>query len=131
VVGAVGDDADGDPVRGVGAGERVDDVDVLLVEVGDDLLAETVELLLGQRLVDLAPPDAVLRTGLADDELVPRRASGVAAGVDDERPTLGEDALAARERVRVEERSRRLPVDAAVGIEPVPPERSLRRDCDR
>jgi hypothetical protein len=118
-------------VRGVSAGERIDDVDVPLVEVGDDLLAKTVELLLGQRLVDLAPPDAVLRTGLADDELVPRRAAGVAAGVDDQRPALGEDTLAARERVRVQQRRRRLPVDAAVGIEPVPSERSLGRDRDR
>jgi hypothetical protein len=118
-------------VRGVGGGERVHDVDVPRVEVGDDFCAEVLEVLLGQRLVDLAPPDAIFGTGLADDELVLRRAAGEATGVDDERTTLGETALAACERMRVEECGRGLPVDAAFGVEPVAPERSLRRDRDR
>ena len=117
--GAAGDDAHGDPVRRVGAGEGVDDVEVLRVEVRDDLLAQPLEVLLGDRLVDGAPPDPLLRAGLADDELVLRRAAGEAAGVDDERPALGEPALAALERVRVEQRRRRVPVDAAARAQPV------------
>ena len=92
-------------MRGIGAGERVDDVeDRLHVEIRDDLVAEPEEVLLLERLVDVSPPDAVLRAGLAHDELVLRRAARVDAGVDDERPALGEHALLARERVRVEHR---------------------------
>ena len=106
VVRVVGDDADGDPVLRVGAGERVDDVEVALAEVRGDLLAQPVELLLGDLGVDVAPPDPVLRARLADDELVLRRAAGVLAGVDRERAALGQPSLAALERVRVEQRRR-------------------------
>jgi hypothetical protein len=100
-------------VRRVGAGERVDDVDVLVLEVRGDLLAQALEVLLRDRLVDLAPPDAVLGSGFPDDELVLRRPAGVPAGVDDERSALGEPALAAPQRVRVKQRGRRVAVDAA------------------
>ena len=78
------------PVLRVGARERVDDVEVARREVRRDLLAQAVEALLRELLVDVAPPDAVLGAGLAHDELVLRRAARVAAGVDDERAALGE-----------------------------------------
>ena len=119
VVGPAGDDAHGDPVGGIGPGEGVDDVELLPVEVGDDLLAQALEVLLGQRLVHAAPPDALLRPRLADDELVLRRAAGEAAGVDDERPALGEHALAPLQRVGVEQRRRRVPVHATDRGQPV------------
>ena len=96
VPGARGDDADAQPVRGIGAGERVDDVEVALLEVGDDLVPQPVEVGFGQRLVDGAPPDPLLRAGLLDDELVPRRAARVVPGVDDERPALGQAAVASK-----------------------------------
>ncbi len=53
-------DAHGDPVRGIGAGERVDHVERLLVaeEVGD-LVAQVLERVLGELLVAV-PPDAIL-----------------------------------------------------------------------
>ena len=115
VVRRVGDDAHADPVRRIGAGERVDDVENrTLLEIGDDLVAQPVELLLGELAVHVAPPDARLRAALAHDELVLRRAPGVDPGVDDERPAFGEHALVARERVRVEHRDRRISIDPAL-----------------
>src|SRR5207237_2747595 len=116
---AVGDDADAEAVGRVGACEGVDDVEVVVLEVGDELVAQATELRLLERLVDAPPPDPALRSGLADDELVLRRAAGVAAGVDDERPALGKPALAAEEGVRIEEGGGRLPVDAAGRVDAV------------
>ena len=51
VVRAAGDDPDGDPVRGVGAREGVDDVQLAAVEVRDDLVPQRLETVLGQWLV--------------------------------------------------------------------------------
>ena len=99
VVRAAGDDADADAVVVVGAGEGVDDVErIARVEVLDDLRAQAVEPVLGQRMVDVAPPDAVLRAGLLDDELVLRRAPGELAGVDGERATVRQRAVTALQR---------------------------------
>ena len=123
VVGVVRDDADRDPLLRVGAGERVDDVEVVAAaDVRGHLLAQPLEVLLRDLGVDVAPPDPLLRAGLPDDELVLRRAAGVLAGVDGERAALGEPGLAARERVRVELRRRRVPVDGAGGLDSVHPE---------
>ena len=72
VVRVVGDDADADPVLGIGACERVDDVHVALGVGGDDLVAEAIEQLLLEGLVDASPPDPVLGAGLAHHELVLR-----------------------------------------------------------
>ena len=102
VVRVRGEDAHRKAVLRVGAAVRVDHVDVTLLEVGGDLPAQSVEVLLGDLGVHVAPPDPLFRAGLADDELVLRRAAGEAAGVDDERPALGEDALAAVDRRGVE-----------------------------
>ena len=118
VVGAAGDDADADAVGMVGAGEGVDDVErIAPVEMLDDLRAQAVEPVLGQRMVDLAPPDAILRSGLLDDELVLRRAPGERAGVDDQRATVGQGAVTALQRSRVELGGRRAPDDGADGVE--------------
>src|SRR5699024_5087724 len=72
--------------------------------------------------VDLAvaaPPDAVLGARLAHDELVLGRTAGVLAGVDDERPTLGDPRVAAHDRVLVEYRRRRVPDDRSGGLQAV------------
>ena len=76
-----------------GARERVDHVDVALAQARRDLLAEPVVVLLGDLGVDLPPPDPRLGAGLADDELVLRRAPGVGARADHER-ALGRDHAA-------------------------------------
>ena len=111
VVRMVRDDADGDPMPGVGAGEGVHDVEVAAAEVRDGLLSQPVEMLLGDLGVDVAPPDPVLRARLADDELVLRGAAGVLAGVHIERPALGDPPFAALDCMVVEERRRRVPMD--------------------
>ena len=111
VVRMVRDDTDGDPMPRIGARERVDDIEVAAAEVRDGLLAQPIEVLLGDLGVDVAPPDPVLRARLADDELVLRRAAGVLAGVHIERATLGDPPLSALDRVVVEERGRRVPMD--------------------
>jgi hypothetical protein len=67
---ALSDHAHGDAVRGIGAGERVDDVDVPFAEACRDLLAETLEVLLRHLCVDVAPPDPRRGARLAHDELV-------------------------------------------------------------
>ena len=111
--------ADGDAVGGVRSRERVDDVDVALAQPRGDLVAQPLEALLGDLGVDVAPPDSRLGARLADDELVLRRAAGVLAGVDDERTALGEARVAARERVLVELRGRRMPEDVPAHGDPV------------
>ena len=98
-------------MRRVGAGERVHDVDVALAQPVRDLLAQPLEVVLRDVGVDVAPPDARLGAGLADDELVLGRAARVLAGVDHERSALGEPSVAARERVLVQLRRGRVPED--------------------
>ena len=108
---ALRDDAHRDAVQRVGAGERVDHVDVSLAQARRDLLTQLLEVLLGDLRVHVAPPDPILRAWLANDELVLRRAARVLAGVDDERAALGEPGIASCQRVLVELRRRRMPVD--------------------
>jgi hypothetical protein len=97
----------------------VDDVDVALLEARGHLAAQPLEVLLGELVVDVAPPDAVLGLRLAYDELVLRRAAGEAAGVDDERPTLGQHGFLPLERVHVEQRRGRVAEHAAGRIDAV------------
>ena len=112
VVGVAGDDADGDPLLRISTGERVDHVEVVAAaDVRGHLLAQPLEVLLRDLGVDVPEPDPLRRARLADDELVLRRAAGVLAGVDGERPTLGEPALTPRQRIGVELRRRGVPVD--------------------
>ena len=60
-----------------------------------------------------------VRRRLVDEELVLGRAAGEVAGVDDERPAFREPPVAARERMRVEQRGRRISIDAAGRVDPV------------
>ena len=120
VVRARRDDAHADAMGGVGTGEGVDHVEARLRrEVVDDLLAEPVELRLLDRGVGVAPPDALLGARLAHDELVLRRPAGEPPGVDDERAALGQPAVTALERVRVELRRGRVVEDLSLRLDPV------------
>ena len=118
VIWVVGDHAHGDAVRGIGARERVDDVEGgLRVEMRRDLVSQALERVFGQLLVHVAPPDPVFRARLADDELVLRRAPGVDTCVDGERAALGKLCFAAEERVRVQDGRGRVPMERALGAE--------------
>jgi len=116
----VGDHADVDAMRGIGAREGVDDVEGgLRAEMRGDLVAQVLVRVLRELLIDVAPPDPVLRAWLADDELVLRRAPGVDARIDRQRAALGELPSSAKERMRVEDGRAGVPVDVTVGVETV------------
>ena len=111
--GAVGDHAEREPVFRIGAREGVHDVDVVTLEMTEDLVAQTLEAILVEILVDLAPGDPLLAARLPDDVLVVRRAAGVHAGVDDERPALRKLSIPPLQRVHVEKRGGRMGENAA------------------
>ena len=79
----------------MGADVHVLGVELPVRDVRHEPRAEPVVVRLADLVVDLAPPDLGLAPGLADDELVLRRAAGVLAGTDDER-ALGRDLALAR-----------------------------------
>ena len=116
---AVGDDAKRESVRGIGPGKGVHDVEVASFEKRDHLVAEGLELLLPELLIDIAPRNPVLAAGLANDVLVVRRPAGMRSGVDDERSALGQLPVAAPQRVHVEERGGRIGEDATPRLEAV------------
>ena len=117
--GALGKHANRDSVGGIRSRKGVDDVDVALAQTSGDLLAEMLEALLGDLGIDVSPPDSRLGARLADDELVLGRAARVLPGVDDERTALGEARVAARQRMLVELRCRRMPEDVPAHRHPV------------
>ena len=115
------DDPDADAVVGVRAGEVVDDVERLPPgEVGCDLRAKPVEVVLVDRMVDLAPPDPVARAGLVHDELVVRRAAREAPRVHHQRAAVRQAPVTARERARVELSRRRVVNDPTARQDAVP-----------
>ncbi len=82
---------------------------------GEEVGLERGEML-GRHAGVVVPPDRRFRLGVADDELVLRRAAGMLAGLDHQRAVLGEQALAAahgmldqlgRAEVPVQRRGRR------------------------
>src|SRR5690606_9281661 len=97
-----GVDAQAAPMPWVGADVEVLGVERPIGDVRQQARAEPVVVLLADRLVDLAPPDLGLARGLADDELVLRRAAGVLPGPHHERAVGREDALAVPDGVLVE-----------------------------
>ena len=90
-----------------------------MLEERGDLVAEPLELLFAQLLVDGSPPDSILRPGLPDEEFVLRGTPRVAPGVDDERAAFCEPALVSAQRVRVEDRGRGMDLYAAAGVDSV------------
>ena len=128
VPGALRHDPHGDPVRRVRSRERVHDVYVVLAEPRRDLLAQPVEVLLGDRRVHLAPRDPVLRARLPHEELVLRGTTGVHARVHHERAPFGDLPVAALERVHVELGDGRVPVHLACRLDAVPRQRAPARN---
>ena len=111
--GGLGVDAERAAVGRMRADMAVLGVERPVRDVLDEPGPEPVVVLLADRLVDLAPPDLAGGRGLADDELVLRRATGVLAGPDDERSVRGDHALARAERVLIQLRCRAVGVDDA------------------
>src|SRR5207302_6433866 len=94
----------------IGSDEGVEDEDLLVLEEAAHLGVDLVEFLLWERLVDLAPPDAVGGGGVLDDELVAGGAAGVLAGGDHQCAPRGDLALAAPDRFLEEDRHGKVPV---------------------
>src|SRR5262249_44186174 len=105
-------DADRDAIFGIGAGEAVLHVDVFSLQVGQNLLAQLVEVGLLKRAVRLAPPNVFLRRSLAHNELIVRRASGVLPRVDDQRPEVRDVSFAAPDAVLVQFPRAQIPIGA-------------------
>ena len=96
VPGEGGDDLDTESALDLGAGEALEDKDIVLAV--DELVGDVeggVELGLGDGLVDLAPVDVVVAVRVIDEVLVFGRAAGAVAGVDDDASVGGELSLAA------------------------------------
>ncbi len=75
----LGDDADRQPVRRVGARPAVLDEELLAPQVGQHAPLEPVERRGVDRPIDLAPRDVLLARGFLDDELVVGGSTGVLA----------------------------------------------------
>jgi hypothetical protein len=95
VPGVFSDDANRDPIFRIGASEAVLHIYIFSPQVGQNLLAQLVEVGLLERTVHLAPPDVFLRRRLTHDELIVRSAPGVLARVDDQRPQMRDAPFAA------------------------------------
>ena len=109
----LGVDAEAPAVVRMGADVQVLGVQLAVREVGHQPAAQAVVVGLAELLVDLAPPDLGRARRLADDELVARRAPGVLAGPDDERPVGGDHALVGGDRAFVELGDREVGQDVA------------------
>src|SRR3546814_16855336 len=104
VPGELVDDAHADAVLGLRAAIEVgDEQRVLLGDLGQEIRLQRREMRRRHRGV-VVPPDRPFGLRIADDELVPGGAAGVLAGLADQRAVLGENALAASNRLRPAER---------------------------
>src|SRR5688500_352959 len=84
--------------------------------MSDDLRAQLFVALLGDRLVDLPPPDLVAARLLLDDELVVGRSACVRRGDRAERTAGRERAFAAPDRFLDERSAREVPVRRPAGL---------------
>ena len=120
VVRVARDDADGDPVRRVGARERVDDVErrwpprcaATFSRSPSKCSSEISALTSPHQIRSSEPGSRTMNLSFGERP-------GVLAGVDRERPALGEPALTARQSIGVELRRRGVPVDGPRGLDPV------------
>src|SRR5574338_478523 len=92
-----GDDADGQSVLAVGAGDEVLNEDLFVAEEGEQVVVDSVELRFGERLIDTAPVDRVFRNFVADDVFVFWRAAGELSRSDDEGAAAGKHAFVAKD----------------------------------
>src|SRR5258708_22168936 len=94
----------------VGAGIEVLDEQLAALKIGQHALVQAGKLSRGDRLVDAAPIDRLVRTGFVDDVFVARAAAGVLAGLDDKGAAKTDLAFAPADGVLVEERHLQVPV---------------------
>ena len=106
LAGQLGDHAERLLVLGICAGEAVEHEYVLVLQVSDYLVIDSVGLLLGDGLVDASPGDLVVHAFAVDDEFIVGGAAGVLAGLDHESTGSAEGAFPSSECVFREFRRR-------------------------
>jgi hypothetical protein len=92
-------DAEGFGIFGIGSCKTVENEYLTVLEIGDDLLVESVKALLGDGAVYLAPGYLVVNALAVNDKLVVGAAAGVFAGLYNESAGVGEGALATAKSV--------------------------------
>ncbi len=118
VPGELGNDAHVDAVRRLRAAEQILHEQVLLGRhVRQEIGLQRCERLFGHRAVDVAPVNGIFGLGVTDDELVLGRAAGVLAGLDHQRPVLGEQPLAAADGFLDQRPRPQVPVQGGRSVE--------------
>src|SRR3546814_13083219 len=99
------------------------DEDLPVLKIGRQASVQPVESLLGDGLVDLAPPDVAGGRGFLDDEAVARRPARLLAGQRRQRAAPGHLRFAVTHGVFIERRNAQGPVDGPALPRPerVPP----------
>ena len=117
---AFGNDADRHTELLVGARVAFLDKNILALQIGEQAGLERIKLLRREGPVYLAPPDPALAGGLADEELVVRRATRVLPRADDEWPEVAQHAFVASDRFLVKGGRGKIPIHSAQVAEPEP-----------
>src|SRR5262249_13320330 len=102
-------DAGAQAIAGIGAGVEVLDEERQPLRMADHVATKRFERVPGDGAVVL-PPDAPLGAGLAHDELVLRRAAGVASGLDHQSAAIGNPSLAPADDLFIEFRRAEIPL---------------------
>ena len=98
LAGQLVDDAEGLGVLGIRAGEAIKDKYFFILQVGDHLIVDGVEVFLADRTVYLAPGDIVMHGRGIHDELVVGAAAGILAGLYHQRAGVAQRALLTAQR---------------------------------
>ena len=107
-----GDNADGEPIFGIGAGKHILDEQVAPLQRAHEVAVQSVEVRFLHRPVHLAPVDVGLARRFPDDKLVIRRPSRVQAGTADQWSLRGDDTFMTADDLFVERGGGEIPTDA-------------------
>ena len=99
LAGQLVNDAEGLGILGIGPGKAIENINLFILQVGNNLGENGVEFGLFDGAVYLAPGNVVMHGGSINDELVIGAAAGVLAGFDHQCAGIAESALAALQRM--------------------------------
>ena len=110
VPGVFRDDAHGKPVRRVGAGVAIEDVQLLVAERLEEVVVQRVPMALLDRPIDFAPRDLRLARRLTNHKLVVRGPTRVLTGPAHDRPLGRDRPFLLSHGLLVERRRRQVPL---------------------
>ena len=124
VPGAFRDDAHLQPIGWIRPGIQVLNIQIAVLQIDRSHRMQAVETVLIDRLIDLAPPDAVLRIRLFQDKFIIRGAPGIFTRLAGQRPTFGNRAQPQTHRRFIQRLRAQIPVlhrriDDAVFTKPI------------